>query len=196
MWYNSENARKLKSKLVIVEGFDLTGKSYFIEKFSKLYGYKLWEPKYSTEINNRVIPYDDRYSLGVGLIDLVESRIVDSRVIVNRGLISGVVYNNMYHQGISTMVNKEFYDYATSKYSNPDLIHTIYITHTDERDAEVLYNNSKKRSGNESYDRFDSFEEYMEFFRMFDQEFSLTLKSICNDNYTVLSSLSLEEVKL
>lgn len=196
MWYNSKNASKIKSKIIIVEGFDFTGKSYFIEKFSKLHGYKLWEPKYDSDLNNKVLPYNDRYSLGMGLIDLVESKIVDTKVIVNRGLPSGIVYNNMYHQSIPTMINKEFYDYALKKYSNPKLIHTIYIAHTDIKNARLIYENSQKRNGNESYDEFGSFENYVKLYNRFHKQYMMALKSICKDNFTVLSSMTLEEVEV
>lgn len=176
-------------KILVVEGFDCTGKSYFIDKLCKDNGLTKWEPKYDSDINNRVIPYSDRYALGIGLIDLVESGVIDKPIVISRGIPSGLVYNKVYHQGIEVMNNMEFIDYATRKYLDPELIHTVYIYHDKLENAQKLYDMSTSRLGNESYDKFESFNQYWNTYSEFHNEYIKTLSTICGHNVTLLTSM-------
>ena len=187
--FDKEIEIKTIPRIIFVEGFDCTGKSTFIESFCALNGFELWEPKYHTDYPNSVLPYNHRYALGIALIDLVEDGItIEDPIIVNRGIISGLVYNKLYSQGISNMNTEEFLDYSISKYSDPALIHTIYINHKSKENAQKLYESSRKRN-NESYDDFESFESYMEEYSRFNSEYLRVLNEICKDNFTVFSVL-------
>lgn len=182
-----------QAKIIVVEGFDFTGKSYFMNELSNQYGIRLYEPSYDSDLNSNIIPYSDRYVIGMGLIDLVEKGLIRDKLIVNRGLASGLVYNELYHQGIDNMDNYEFISYTKSKYSDPNLIHTIYIQHFNIANAKELYKKSIQRSSNEEYDRFDSFEDYWKTY----EEFHKCYQSILNkthmlDSCTILNSYSLE----
>lgn len=184
-------------KIIFVEGFDITGKSSFINKIKDINNVDTWEPGFHEDLNNKVIPYSDRYTFGTALIDLAEKGLLkdNKTYVVNRGLVTSYVYNKLYHQDIETMNNSEFEEFFRSRFSNPVMTHTIYICHTRQSSIELLFNSFKRENRElESYDRFSDINEYINVYKQFDEEYRKTLDKFCNGNYTIISSIDYNRV--
>lgn len=152
--HNAQNA-----KLVVVEGFKMTGKSYIIDSqdnddYIKMMGV-------TDKLGFRDGKYNLRYDnmwiicavINEMLLNAKDCKGIVKPVLLDRGIVS-----TMYYQG---------HDMNIRKYVDNLYIDTladvgtaiIMIKHESKEDAELKYNNREKREG-DSHCQFDSFEQY------------------------------------
>lgn len=181
------------AKVLIVEGFESVGKTHFINSISSTsHDVKVWDPRKIYDLSSdstKIVPYEYRYVLNLALIDLAMNNLLtDNLVVVDRGLISGVVYSVAKGQD-NNVLSLEFLNIVKELYTS-GLVHNIYIKHDNKDTAYKLYDCSlNDNSVKESYDRFSGFDEYYSEHAKFDRLFSHYLKTLCGNNYTVLSSI-------
>ena len=79
--------------VIVVEGYDLVGKSTVIERLRVDIGAKIYRPDYNYWQGHH-LPKQYRWVIGAGFFDGLSSRAFDlnSKLIIDRGILSGMVY--------------------------------------------------------------------------------------------------------
>lgn len=161
--------------LVIVEGYECTGKSTFIQNmFGMSDDFSVYRPRYELPGMDESLPRSMRSLAGLFAYDYHTASNRYETFVLDRGVPSGMVYGKLF-QG------KSYDDYipflkvmkAISK-----KILVIYCSHEDKIQAEVIHKNAvKSRKTLDMYDEKD-FNEYYEIYEEFDTEFRKVLDMI------------------
>lgn len=186
-------------KLLIVEGFESVGKTHFINNVVvSNKNIKAWSPRKIYDLSTdstEVVPYDHRYVLNLAIIDLAkEGLLSDEVVMVDRGLISGVVYSLAKNQE-NQLLTPGFLEVVKKLYTSKS-VYNIYLSHPSIEVADKLYHLTQEDSSvKESYDKFSDFDEYVQEYKKFNKLYMYYLDKLCGSNYSVLSSISYEILK-
>lgn len=146
------------SNICIVEGFDIVGKSTFINY--QLPEYELYY--YNHDISDETIGRSNACILGMNVIDFLSQVKPKEKIIINRGIFSSIVYEKLYNNNILPDIVIDYYKNSEYFHNNIDI---IYLMHDSRASAEILYQNSLHRplnpnELNQEYDRFESFNDY------------------------------------
>ena len=155
--------------IYVCEGFDAVGKDTFIEKclgeLAPNYG-----PTY--EVFDKYLLRDDAWLIGLAIVDLLSQSnlIKSSNVLLNRWLPSSYVYarlkardsqDEILDQEVIAKFLEIINDYTTLDGEDIFPQVTIYhVSHESKESARVIYNRSLNRPDNESFDDFNSFDDY------------------------------------
>lgn len=161
-----------KNKIVIVEGFDMVGKTSAVERFFSDY-----ETYFAThDLTDVTIGRDNSWTIGYGVVDLLSQMKTLPKLVINRGVVSSAVYSDLYGTVPSTKVLEKVLDwYACNEFFAKSITH-IYVSHFDYHSAKVLFENSQKRQTNPNelsakLDKFKSFDAYWNTYNKADELF-------------------------
>lgn len=176
----------LNYKVIIIEGYEMVGKSTFIESLPVVFGsdytnnhVKIYRPSYESIKYDEVIGKGNRVVLGMSVLDYFYSNsdYMDT-LIMDRGIVSSIVYRDMYNQdsGLTDDVVDNYIDFI-SKVS-PVI---VYINHLNDATAKYKYDKSvEEREVIDQYDKFNTFEEYYESYKSFDNKFKEVISRLSN----------------
>lgn len=149
--------------VVLVEGFDIVGKTSFINKqLVNELGYTTYHTTHDTI--DKVVGSDHRWVTGYGIIDMI-SQIYNTHKLnlaIDRGVFSSYVYNKLYGNDLSSDVINY---YINNEFFHSCNISHIYVQPNDKSTSEYLFNLSKSRPENDNeisrkYDQFSTFDDY------------------------------------
>lgn len=184
-------------KLLIVDGYEMTGKTHYINKLLDTnYNYVLLKNNYEL-FNDRILPYKYRGIIGLSKLSTLNdistshtsSNLLNLTFILDRSIASTYVYNEYYNQGISEvdMANlvRIFKD-MTINYE----VEYIHKCHKDIESAKYLYNKSlSDNCHNDDYDRSYNFYEYYSKYKKFEELFKFFYDKY---NFDIIYKSSLE----
>lgn len=156
------------SNIKIVEGFDIVGKTTYMNKVhsnSKVY-------HCNHDLSDITIGRHNSWALGYGIIDFLSQVKINDEILIDRGVISSAVYAELYDSPLDSHVLEW---YAGCEYFKKCIDH-IYIRHYDETSARKIYEFAQSRKVNPNplsakFDKFTSFENYWSTYRHADQLF-------------------------
>lgn len=174
----------VEKPVYIVEGFDILGKTTFIDTVMKSYS------KYtaSHDVTDSTIGRNNSWAIGYSILDFLSQVPVSSKVIIDRGIFSSIVYACLYEPYIP--ISEEVIKwYLNSEFFNSKVGH-IYLTHRDKNTARRIYEIAQKRvrSTNaitDKYDSFSDFEHYWETYLKFDKAYRDAYQMLGVTPYTV-----------
>lgn len=147
--------------VVMVEGYEMVGKTTLVNKLSKEYNIAPLIVDYNL-FNRDVIHPNDRYILGLSSISTMMShpryrfhKYKDKKefILMDRSLPSNLVYNEIYKDEKSydriELITESYIKLLKGK-----KILILHLQHTDKDIFELYYNNSKDRPTNDDYDKF------------------------------------------
>lgn len=157
--------------ILAVEGFDMTGKDTLIRRISDSATKPVisYRPEYDLYESHSGITRNDAWVIGHAVVTqlLEQSRIIgnDPRLILNRWIPSGYVYDKLYHHksGSSEEIMNKYLDILMSYSSYLDSsmsIPIIHVCHNNKSSARIIYEKGTQRSDNEDLDNFEDFEDY------------------------------------
>lgn len=160
------------TRVIIVEGFEKTGKSTYLRGLHKNYGMRVIDPDYHNKLGAFYqMDYSDRYIINLSLIDCISNGIIevspDSILAINRGVVSGAAYAEIYNQRLNCDIDKVLTRMA-HLYRKLG-VHHIYVEHQNSYAAKDIY---YKADATESYDEFGGFEDYWNNYQKFDNYFA------------------------
>lgn len=145
-----------------VDGFDMVGKTAVIKELSSGYA-EVYHPDY--EIYDKYRNRNDAILLAYGQIDWLCKGIATTPVIFDRMVPSSYVYSQFYNGNVSYEMCFDM----LNKLSKKMPVILCYVCHDSLRSAARIYANDKSHT--ESFDQFNSFEDYWETYRKFDEAY-------------------------
>ena len=146
--------------IVVVEGFDMVGKTHFMNTYSEFNNYSYYHPNYYTV--DKVLGRDNAWTIGYGIFDMLSS-LPASRLpslLIDRGVLSSYVYGKMFN----TELPEEVIMYYKDSNFYHELVDNIIVRHSSKKSASKLYDLSKSRivdnDISSKYDTYSSFEDY------------------------------------
>lgn len=157
------------NNVCIIEGFDIVGKTTYAKEY--LSNYRLYE--YDHTIIDNTVGRSKAWMPGYSIIDFLSKTDNKKKIVLNRGICSSIVYNKLSNMEEIPEDIIEYYKH--SKYFH-DKVDILYFYHKSKSSAELLYTSSLSREVNsnkinQSYDRFNSFEDYWETYLKYESEF-------------------------
>lgn len=152
----------------LIEGFDMVGKTTFMKIL--LPDHKIYHCRH--DLSDSTIGRNNSWALGYGIIDFLDQTDgYDSKVIIDRGVMSSYVYEDIYN---FRSLNPKIMEWYRNCESFINKIDHIYIRHQSRDTAQTIYESSQSREINPNilsalYDRFDSFDDYWETYLRADQ---------------------------
>lgn len=143
----------------LVEGFDMVGKTTFMKTLFP--EYKIYHCRH--DLSDATIGRNNSWALGYGIIDYLDQTDGwDSKTIIDRGVMSSYVYEDIYNFRSLDSKIIEWYKNCESFISKVD---HVYICHKSKETARIIYKKSQSREVNPNtisalYDKFNSFEDY------------------------------------
>lgn len=162
--------------IVVFEGFDMTGKSTLLHQYHDLNPDTFcYRPDWEQAMNDKVVGRGNRHIPGLAITqfwkDLLTAGIVDSsyQLLIDRFYAVSLVYQEIYHQQSDFSKPEDLqlaFDYAIDNLR----VVIIHTTHYNEQEAKVIWEaSSKDGDHSDSYDNFDSFVDYYQKFKNFDE---------------------------
>lgn len=152
----------------VVEGFDMVGKNFFVDKFMP--EFSLYHANH--DLTDETIGRHESWAIGYGVMDFLFQIQETSKikVVIDRGVSSSFVYKALYegnldsNDHILTVVNW----YSRNDFFKKSVGH-IHVCHYNKASAKRLYEISQSREKNPNevsaqMDRFSSFDEYWEYY--------------------------------
>lgn len=154
--------KDISSNLLICEGFELLGKTKFIkENFSDSI-YMYYRPSYDTMSIDEYLPRNERWQLGLSVLDFLGQNIdrLDNKVLIlDRSFPSHYVYSRLYPTHKPSINESGIYDRYISLYKK--LYGSMFYFYHDDKDfAEYIYKKGMKRTQLDIYDNFTTFDKY------------------------------------
>lgn len=181
-------------RYLIVEGFDSVGKTTFIDKLKdrNLLGdtRTFIQPDYKNFLGGIVEP-SNRYLIGTTLNYLISKKLVNldnTPIVIDRGIVSSLVYNELYNQKVSALLQIAHDLSYVDMYGKLEGVGVIYLYHEEYSKARQLYEAHEVR---ESYDLFVDFDEY---WSVYSKAHGLYLKYLNNLPGLGLSSSRVSEL--
>ena len=154
-----------KLKLVIVEGYEMVGKTTVIdylrrEFYSRGVGTVLYRPDYDKYYPK--IEYHERGYLGLSALELYSMvGDKDTVLILDRSVFSTMVYDIYYHGFTYREVEEKWLNPTRELFDKFEL-YSVLVAHKDKESARELYRVALSTRGSnlDEYDIFEDFEEY------------------------------------
>lgn len=177
------------SDIVILEGFEMTGKSTVISKLCEANDDLVVLNNNYDLLTPSLLPYKYRFALGLSqlrAIDMINSSKHTNYIpIIDRSIVSSYVYNIIHSQGIpedtmTRMINA-FREMTKSKN-----VHIIHMYHDTVESAQLLYESSQKDNNHmDKYDQFNSFYDYYNNYLEANEKFEEFYSTYLSDNILV-----------
>ena len=168
-----------RANIYVVEGFELSGKSTFIDKIMK--EFKHYHATH--DLTDETIGRKDSWTIGYGVIDfLSQTASKDDLIAIDRGVFSSYVYEHLYNQGNRDTINKVVDWYSRNEFFKNTVGH-VRVSHYNKSTARRIFELSKSREVNpntlsSTYDKFSSFEEYWDRYQEAESLFDEVYKKI------------------
>lgn len=188
----------LLKNTVIVEGFEMVGKSTLIENLLvRDNGFVNYHATH--DLTDRTIGRNNSWTIGYGVLDFLSQynrepyKRFDLKVAIDRGVFSSYVYQKLY--GPVSDLNYKIVDwYKRNNFFHEDVTH-LYVKPADETVSRMLWDKSRERPENPNflsnkYDKFSSFEEYWEMFKKADELFKEAYRAMNVKPYEVQVELN------
>lgn len=181
-------ALRRSSKVVVVEGFDMVGKTFFMKEH--LSQYKIFHADH--ELTDATVGRNNSWTIGYGIFDLMSQTglNVSDPIVIDRCVASSFVYSKLFPDG---GVSKESMDqivdwYSKCKVFKEDVVH-VHVCHYNRCTARKIYEASQHREKNPNplsaeLDKYSSFDEYWSAYKLAECWFE-----------SVYSQLGIEPVK-
>lgn len=146
-------------KVVVVEGFDMVGKSTWVNEV--LGTYQQYTPDH--DLTDSTVGRSNSWTIGYGIFDLLSQVGYSGEgIVINRGVASSYVYPQIYNQNPLDLQVIEWY--KGNKFFKEETS-VLYFFHESQESARVIYENSQKRQKNpnklsDKMDQFKDFEDY------------------------------------
>ena len=90
----SDRIRLYKPKFIVIEGYNAVGKSVLLEKLVEVFNFRVYRPDYNSWANK--IPREYRWAIFSSFMNISSEMKVQPKlpILFDRGIFSGVVYNN------------------------------------------------------------------------------------------------------
>lgn len=183
----------LLKNTVIVEGFEMVGKSTMIENLLvRDNGFVNYHATH--DLTDRTVGRNNSWTIGYGVLDFLSQydkepyKRFDLRVAIDRGVFSSYVYQKLY--GPVSDLNYKIVDwYKRNNFFHEGVTH-LYVKPADETVSRMLWDKSRERPENPNflsnkYDKFSSFEEYWEMFKKADELFEEAYQLMKVEPYVV-----------
>jgi thymidylate kinase len=167
-------------EIIVYEGFEMVGKTTSIDRRSQgtdAIVLKDFKDKFGYGDNRYGIDHTKSWIIGASwfhLINEVLSLDDDKSIIIDRGLLSSIVYTMMSDVAVSSKTHIQYLldqmvsDYRKSKAK------IVYLYHDDKSIAEKFYNQaSKGRAGSDQFDKYMSFDHYWETYLQYHSKFTV-----------------------
>lgn len=155
---NNNNIEYL-GKLVLVEGFDMVGKSTLIKEL-----YPNHSKYHAThDLTDETVGRDNSWTIGYGVVDMLSQMYSNGipNLVIDRGVISSYVYTKLSGKEFDSKIMEY---YKNNKFFKENIRH-ILVVHQDKVSAKLIYDRSQSRTLNPNkisaeLDKFDTFGEY------------------------------------
>lgn len=165
------------SKITIIEGFDITGKTTYIKSMKDKLIFSQYKEKFGATSTKGMygIGYNNLWIIGALLSHLgVNKMLTEKEIVLDRGILSTLVYGK-FQKGYKASNYIETY-IQDIKDSNSKI---IYFYHETKETAMYLFNKSRKeRLNSDEYDNFSDFKNYWDQYTIFHTEFKLQIKRL------------------
>lgn len=174
-------------RVIVLEGFEMTGKSTMIDALMKLleskYNYKCYYYHPDYRIYNK---FDKSRNImwlnGITIYDFIESNLSELKdqnicIFIDRGVASSLVYSKI-TSGHDYSQYKDLIESYNSMKSITEYTTLILMKHKNKKLSEKVYYRGKARSSNEDRDNFESFEEYSRQYSQYTKEYKEVIKMI------------------
>lgn len=161
------------SNIVIVDGFEIVGKTSYIKCAYPTYQY--YHPTHS--LTDKTIGRHNSWAIGYGLMDMVcqFNNDCDFKLVIDRGVASSYVYPFLYNQEstLPTEVLKWYRDNLLLK----KRVNFVYLCHKTKDSAKFIYEDALSHrmtdtnSLSQKYDTFENFEDYWKTYLRADEMF-------------------------
>ena len=191
------------SDAVVLEGFEMVGKSYLLnvikEKYEEFKQPVLaYRPDWEGSLNDKVISRGNRYIPGIVLFDVWKNlhSINKPKLLLDRWLASTYVYSIMYDQEqdckyISDMIK----GHESAVGDNMRLIF-IYKCHKTRGDASKFYDMAiRDAEHSDKYDKFEDFNDYYRNYEKADALYRNFFKSMCKFKVYCINSIDNELIE-
>jgi len=151
--------------IVIVEGFEITGKTTTMKKMLIPDGYSYYHPNHN--LTDVTIGRDNSWTIGYGIFDLLSQiDLSNTKILIDRGVASSYVYGILNGNPLDKRV--------IEWYKNNDFFHRgvshVIVKHTDMTSARKIYDrclSERPENPNELSAKFDRFENFDEYYRKY-----------------------------
>ena len=191
------------SGAVVLEGFEMVGKSYLLNGIKEKYEeynqpVLAYRPDWEGSLNDKVISRGNRYIPGIVLFDIWKNLNSTSKpkLLLDRWLASTYVYSIMYDQEqdckyISDMIK----GHEDAVGSDMKLIF-IYKCHKNNDEAREFYDMAiNDNDHSDKYDKFEDFEDYYRNYEKADALYRNFFKSMCKFKVYCISSIDNELIE-
>lgn len=190
--------------IIIVEGFEMVGKSTAIKNLFVKEGYTSYHATH--DLTDITVGRNNSWTIGYGVLDFLKQYNQNflvhfpAKVVIDRGIFSSYVYQKLY--GPEGDLDFKILDYyANDEFFHNEITH-CYVRPANKAVARMLWENSKNRPKNPNilsnkYDQFKTFEDYWEMYKkaedLFFESYKImkikpyTIQVEFNGTYTVLS---------
>lgn len=161
-------------KIIVLEGFDMTGKSTFAEKILLLsdpyHKYKIYNPHHN--LTDATIGRHNSWAIGYSIFDFLSQMnldATDTHIIINRGVFSSYVYSEL-NGSAKDKLPAEVVDWYRNSQFFKDNVDVLFFQHFSEATAKEIYDASQDREENPNklsrqLDTFDGFSQYWDTYR-------------------------------
>lgn len=158
------------SKLIIFEGYEMMGKSHVINWYlHQSTDSVVFRPDYESIDYDKLINRNDRYIIGLSVLDFYRSINPSTQLIFDRGILSSIVYNKFYGNTTKNM------DSVVTEYLRivKDLNGTIVLLDNRSKAlAKMRYDLATERGEHtDKYDQFLDFDDYWKKMNEFQDSF-------------------------
>lgn len=162
-----------KYDIIVLEGYEMTGKTYYIEQLQKkIHNCISYMPNWNV-INDKILSRGNRYAVGLSVIDFFSRlNLVNSKLILDRWVASSYAYKKFYNQS-SDFSNLDDLVESVNKSLQDKKILFIHKCHKDIDMAKKMYNLSVVDANHSDlYDKFENFDSYYDNYLEFEKLFN------------------------
>lgn len=191
------NSDILLKDIVIVEGFEMVGKSTVIENLFVEEGYTNYHATH--DLTDATVGRNNSWTIGYGVLDFLKQYNQNflthfpAKVAIDRGVFSSYVYQKLYGPE-GDLDSKVLEHYTNDKFFHNEVTH-CYVRPANESVSRMLWENSKKRPKNpnalsNSYDQFSTFEDYWKMYKRAEDLFFESYKIMKINPYIIQVELN------
>lgn len=161
-------------KIIILEGFDMVGKSTYANEFLKV---RTYYPNH--DITDVTIGRNNSWAIGYSVLDfLSQIDVRDEHIVINRGVFSSYVYSKLYGHSEDELPEAVIDYYRNSQFFK-DNVSVIYFQHFSRSSAKVIYESSmsRQKSFNELTAKLDQFSDFDQYWRAYSKASELFIES-------------------
>ncbi|WJZ23554.1 hypothetical protein LIS04_126 [Listeria phage LIS04] len=183
------------NRLRVIEGYEMVGKTSFIETYLK--DHSKYRPSYEDLGLSNYIPANSRSLLGITILDFLSQNptlVQSADLAFDRGILTGLQYYDMYPlNGSSINIYLDSFIEMYRKFNAS----IIYLKHTSKKHALDMFNSSQSRKTNDSAFDPETFEEYWNNYQQFYSKSKLLLNKLESKGipYIELSSSDVHDVE-